>query len=115
VSRPFAPGSIARLWRGRAPAARSRAYERFLSSEILPELDEIPGYEGAYVLRRDAGPEVESLVLTLWRSLDAVRDLARPDYRRAVVAPEAQEFLSEYDEHADHHVVVDADRARGGG
>lgn len=82
-----------------------------MNREVFRELEEIPGYEGAYVLRRDDGADVEFLVLTLWRSLDAVRDFAGDDYERAVITPEARSLLSEYDEHAVHYVVVEADRS----
>jgi heme-degrading monooxygenase HmoA len=77
----------------------------------LPDLEQIPGYEGAYVLRRDDDDGVEFVVLTLWRSLDAVRDFAGDDYERAVVTPEARDLLSEHDERVVHYVVAEAVRS----
>ena len=45
---------IARLWHGWTTRENADAYEALLRSEVLPGIHRIPGYHGAYLLRRDA-------------------------------------------------------------
>ena len=102
---------IGRLWRGWASPDGAPAYEEHLRAATFPALARIDGHEGAYALRREAGSEVEFVVLTLWRSLDAVRAFAGDDYQVAVVPPEARRSLTRFDETVDHFEVA----VRGGG
>ena len=94
---------IARLWRGSAAdAANADAYQRHVTTQVLPALRGIDGHRGARVLRRDR----EFIVITFWESMDAIRRFAGADAERAVVEPEAQAVLSEYDERVSHYEVV---------
>jgi len=43
---------ITRLWRGWTATESADAYERFLLTELFPQMREIPGFLGADVLRR---------------------------------------------------------------
>ena len=97
---------IARLWRGTCAPADADAYEHHLRRATLPALREIAGYEGGYVLRREAGDGVDFLVLTLWASLDPIRAFAGDDYELAVVPPEAERLLARFDERAVHYDVA---------
>jgi heme-degrading monooxygenase HmoA len=97
---------IARVWHGTCGPADADAYEDHLRRATLPALREIRGYEGGYVLRREAGGGVDFLVLTLWASVDAVRAFAGDDYERAVVPPEAARLLVRFDERAVHYHVA---------
>ncbi len=95
---------IGRLWHGYTKPQNADAYERLLRTKILPGIHRIKGYQGAYLLRRDAQGEVEFITLTLWDSMDAVREFAVGDH--AVVPPEARELLSRFDEHSVHYDAV---------
>jgi len=44
---------IARHWRGWTKLENAEAYESLLKIKVLPQLSEIPGYGGGYVLRSD--------------------------------------------------------------
>ena len=97
---------IARLWRGvAADAASADAYQRHVTTSVLPELRRIAGHRGAKVLRRTEGNGTEFLVLTFWDSMDAIRRFAGADPERAVVEPEAQAVLSDYDDFVRHYEV----------
>jgi heme-degrading monooxygenase HmoA len=63
----------------------------------------IQGFEGAYLLRRVAGEEVEFVTVTMFTSLDAVRQFAGEDYETAVLHPEAVRLLSHYDPKSVHY------------
>jgi heme-degrading monooxygenase HmoA len=95
---------IARVWRGWTEAADANAYERFLRTELFPEVARLDGFGGAHILRRPAPDgEVEFVTLTLFDSLDAVRAFAGEDYETPVIEPEAQRLLSHYEERAVHY------------
>jgi hypothetical protein len=97
---------IGRLWRGQCSALKADAYEQHLRQTTLPDLSDIDGYRGAYVLRRQNGGRVEFVVLTLWNSLDAVRVFAGDQHVKAVVPPDAAMLLTSFDEEAAHYEIV---------
>ncbi len=99
-------GGILRLWKGRATAAKAADYVRHASQTVFPEVQSLPGHQGAYLLRRAAGNSVEFTVLTLWTSMDAVRGFAGPDPEKAVVEPAARAALSDFDENVTLYEVV---------
>jgi heme-degrading monooxygenase HmoA len=96
---------IARLWHGWARRENADAYEELLRGEVLPGITRIPGHRGAYLLRREAGDEVEFVTITLFESMDAVRAFAGDDVEAAVVPPAARELLSHFDERSVHYEI----------
>lgn len=94
---------IARLWHGWTTRENADAYEALLRGEVLPGIHRVPGYHGAYLLRRDAGQEVEFVTLTLFESWDAVRAFAGPDLEAAVVPPAARKLLARFDARSVHY------------
>lgn len=94
---------IARHWRGWTPRENAEAYERFLRERIFPQLQQIPGHRGVWLLRLDAGSEAEFVVLNLFESLEAVRKFAGEDYGGGVIEPEAKALLCRWDERAQHY------------
>jgi hypothetical protein len=98
---------IARIWHGWARPENADGYEALLRSEVLPGIDRIDGYSGAYVLRADVdgGERVEFVTVTLWETIDAIRAFAGEDYERAVVPPEARKLLERFDELSRHYTV----------
>ncbi|MFY9905603.1 MAG: YciI-like protein [Terriglobales bacterium] len=104
-------GTIIRMWRGRATAAKSRAYIEHVTMKVFPALAAIDGHRGAYLLRRAVDGEtqdgaIDFVVLTLWESMVAVRRFAGANPDKAVVEPEARAVLSSFDESVTHFEVV---------
>jgi heme-degrading monooxygenase HmoA len=98
---------IARLWHGWTTPDKADEYQELLEREVLPGIEaKTRGYEGVYVLRRDAGDEVEFVTLTLWESLDAVRTLVGDDYETAYVPAEARRVLARFDDRSVHYELV---------
>jgi heme-degrading monooxygenase HmoA len=97
---------ISRLWRGWTTVANADAYEHLLRTKILPGIHRVKGYRGAYLLRRNIPEGVEFATLTLWESLDAIREFAGEDYEVAVISPEARKLLSRFDQRSLHYETI---------
>jgi heme-degrading monooxygenase HmoA len=98
---------IARIWHGWTTPGNADAYESHLRGVVLPAIEQrIDGFRGVYLLRREAGEEVEFITVTLWDSLDAVREFAGDDYELAVVPEEARRLLSRFDERSAHYETL---------
>jgi len=103
---------IGRLWHGWTTRANAEAYETLLVSEVLPGIHRVPGYQGAYLMRRAAPDGVEFVTLTLFDSMDAVRAFAGEDYEKAVIAPEGRRLLSRFDDRSAHYEIVLSPQAK---
>ena len=96
---------IARHWRGWTKLHDADSYETLLKQKVLPELQEIAGYRGGYVLRNDGASEAEFVVVNLFDSLEAVKRFAGDDYATPVFEPEAKRLLSRIEPQATHYEV----------
>jgi len=96
---------IARHWRGWTKPADADSYERLLKETVLPQLKQISGYRGGYVLRHDGAEESEFVVINFFESLAAVRAFAGENYTVAVFEPEARRLLSRVEPEAMHYEV----------
>jgi hypothetical protein len=88
-----------------------RGLRRYFAGTLLPQLRELPGFAGAYLLRRDLGGDgtAELTAHTFWESPEAIRAFAGDDITVSVVEPEARAMLLDFDRTAAHRsVVVDA-------
>jgi len=103
---------IARIWRGYTKPEDAGAYEAMLKPELLPGIGEVRGYEGSYLLRRDAGDTVEFVTIMLWDSIDAIRAYVGPDYETSVIPEERRKYLSRHDAKAVHYEVASTHKSR---
>jgi heme-degrading monooxygenase HmoA len=100
-----------RTWSATAAGAGAADYSRYFAGTLLPELRKLPGFAGAYLLRRDLGGDgtVELTAHSFWESPEAIRAFTGDDITAAVVEPEAQAMLLSFDRTAAHRgLVVDA-------
>lgn len=97
---------ILRAWRGYAAPTNPDAYPHHLLHTVRPQLEQLAGFRGLYLLRRDTGPEIEYQVLTLWDSMAAIRQFAGEYPERAVVEPAAAAALVRFDREVDHYEVM---------
>jgi hypothetical protein len=58
------------------------------------------------ILRRDLGPGVEFVIVTRWKSMDAIRQFAGEIIEAAVVPSEVQAMMVEYDEVVTHYEIA---------
>jgi hypothetical protein len=100
-----------RTWAATASGTGAADYSRYFADTLLPQLRELPGFKGAYLLRRDLSEQdsAELTAHTFWESPAAIRAFAGDDISVAIVEPEAQAMLLDFDRTAAHRtVVVDA-------
>ncbi len=97
-----------RTWSAMAGAEGAGNYSRYFTGTLLPELRKLPGFEGAYLLRRDLDRNgtAELTAHTFWESPAAIRAFAGDDITVAVVEPEARAMLLDFDRAATHRSVA---------
>jgi heme-degrading monooxygenase HmoA len=100
---------IARVWSAKATQAQAPAYVEHLRTQVLPKVRALDGYAGALLLERPLTGEVEVVVITFWRSVEAIRGFAGSDLEAAVVAEEAAALLTQFDRRVLHYEVAVSD------
>jgi heme-degrading monooxygenase HmoA len=105
---PFCRGDhmIARIWHGYTKPEHADAYESMLKPELLPGISKVKGYRGSYLLRRDAGDEIEFITIMLWDSIDAIRAVAGADYETAVIPEERRKYLFRHQAKSVHYEIA---------
>lgn len=106
----LAQNLILRQWSARTSKEQWPRYRAYFSRKVLPDLRAVDGFLDATLFVRHTGEDVEILVETCWRSLDAIRAFAGPNLEAAVVSEEAVAMLTEFDGHARHYEVAVAGR-----
>ena len=84
---------IARIWRGRTPAARADEYARYLYEHGIRPLEEKA--LGVQMLREDRATESEFVTISYWESVEAMSRFAGSDPRRIHHLERDAEFLVE--------------------
>ncbi len=102
---------IARFWSAQTTPAQAPAYVDHLTAHVLPTVKKVPGYTGAMLLEREVAGAIEVLVITWWRSLEAIQGFAGADVEAAVVADEAAALLTQFDRRVRHYRLVVEDDA----
>jgi len=97
---------IARTWQGWASPATANDYQRHYESEVAEHLQEVAGFCGARLLRRQDGGEVLFTSITFFTSMDAVRAFAGPNHEQAVVEATARRALTRWNDRVTHHEVA---------
>jgi heme-degrading monooxygenase HmoA len=96
---------ISRHWKGIARPEEADNYVRHLREDTFPQLSAIEGFVEATILRRAVDQGVEFLIVTVWESMEAVRQFAGESTEVAVVPPVVQAMMVEYDAHVVHYEV----------
>jgi heme-degrading monooxygenase HmoA len=81
-------------------------YLDHFDENVLPELRRVSGYLGATVSLCRLESEIEILVETTWRSIEAIRDFAGPDLEAAVVADHPAALLTDFDRRVRHYEIA---------
>ncbi|NIM75224.1 MAG: hypothetical protein GTO21_00690, partial [Armatimonadetes bacterium] len=84
---------IARIWRGATEESKADEFIDYMLKTGVRDLRATEGNLGALVLRRVNHGHAEFLLISLWRSLDAIRRFAGDDIEKAVYYSEDKKYL----------------------
>jgi len=101
---------IVRMWHGRVPTAKARAYCDFLNARAIPDYRSVAGNLSVHILERREGPVTHFITMTFWESMAAINGFAGDDVQIAKYYPEDREFLLEYEPNVVHYEVVGQSR-----
>jgi heme-degrading monooxygenase HmoA len=102
---------IARIWDARTASQQAaRQYRDVFETEVLEHLSRVAGFRGAYLLGRKDRGFTAIRTLTLFESLEAVREFAGDRYERERVTPQARAALLDSDPAIQHFDVLTAPR-----
>jgi heme-degrading monooxygenase HmoA len=98
---------ISRHWKGVAKPEEADHYIHHLRNDTFPGLARMNGFIGASILRRSTGKGIEFLVVTTWRSIEAIRQFAGESVDVAVVPSVVQAMMVAYDREVVHYEIVE--------
>ena len=97
---------IARHWRRIAKSERASDYVHHCARKRSSK-SALPGFVNASILQRSIPAGVEFLIVTHWRSVDAIRAFAGDAIDTAVVPAQVREMLIDYDRNVQHFEVIE--------
>jgi heme-degrading monooxygenase HmoA len=98
---------ILRLWHGVTPSEKAQAFYEYIKQTGEPAYLRAPGNRGVMIISRPDGVNTEFLLLSLWDSIEAVKNFAGSDYERALYPfPRDREFLIKLEEKVEHFDVL---------
>jgi heme-degrading monooxygenase HmoA len=98
---------IARMWRAWTASWDADAYSAHLLTTTVPQLRKAPGNLATYLLRRADEDCTEFAILSLWRSMDAVRAMAGEDVEQVEPHPEDARFFVQFDPAVVHYEIAE--------
>ena len=97
---------VIRSWEGRSHPGAGAEYFTYLNETMIPAIRNVPGNQGVQVLRGVGAASDSFVVLTFWSDAASIEAFAGPDSEHAVVPPEAQALLADFDPRARHFDVI---------
>lgn len=98
---------ISRHWRGVAERSEADNYINHLRAETFEQLARIDGFIGASILKREVEQGTEFLVITRWKSMQAVERFTGPAADVAVVPTTVEAMMIEYERTVTHYEVIE--------
>lgn len=95
---------ILRIWRGYTTKSNADMYEKLLTTEIIPGIEQkkIKGYKRIQVLRRELAEETEFTTIMWFESIQSVIDFVGEEYETVYVPEKARKVLSRFDNKSVH-------------
>jgi len=98
--------AIARIWHGATPRSKRTEYLAYLKRTGMKDYSDTPGNLGASILVRDDGDRTEFVIISLWKSMEAIKAFAGEDTDRARYYPEDSRFLLELEPKVKHYKIA---------
>ncbi len=97
---------ITRIWHGRVPASKAKAYREFLNARAIPDYRSVDGNISVHILERTEGEVTHFITLTFWKDMQSIKAFAGEDAETAKYYPEDKDFLLEFEPKVVHYEVV---------
>ncbi len=97
---------IARMWHGRVPTAKAKAYREFLNARAIPDYQSVEGNISVHILERTEEDITHFITLSFWESMEVIHGFAGQDVEIAKYYPEDKDFLLEFELRVVHYEVV---------
>jgi heme-degrading monooxygenase HmoA len=97
---------IERHWKGITRVEEAENYINHLDHKTFPALLGIAGFIKATILKRPVDEGTEFLIVTVWNSVESIRQFAGEQAEAANVPQEARAMMVEYDSYAKHYEVA---------
>ena len=97
---------IERHWKGVVKPGEEHNYIQHLLQETFPKITSIDGFIRASILKRAVGEGTEFLVITIWKSLDIIKQFAGENIDVAVVPEVAQKMMVKYEKTVAHYEIA---------
>ena len=97
---------IERHWKGTAKPGEDKNYISHLLEDTFPQLSAMKGFVRASILNRPVDGGTEFLIVTVWESIEAIKQFAGETPETAVVPYVVQQMMVGYDNTALHYEVA---------
>jgi len=97
---------IARMWHGRVPTPKAKAYRDFLNARAIPDYQSVDGNISVQILERYESDITHFITLTFWKNMEVIKGFAGEEVETAKYYPEDEEFLLEFEPKVMHYDVV---------
>jgi heme-degrading monooxygenase HmoA len=97
---------ISRMWHGRVPTSKAKAYREFLNSRAIPDYRSVDGNISVHILERTEGEVTHFITLTFWKDMESIKAFAGEKVETAKYYPEDKDFLLEFEPTVVHYEVV---------
>jgi heme-degrading monooxygenase HmoA len=97
---------IERHWKGIAKSGEADHYIQHLLTDTFPRLATMTGFIRSSILKRTVDRGIEFRIVTVWDSLESVKQFAGETPGIAVVPSNVKKMMVEYDAFAYHYEVV---------
>jgi len=97
---------IARMWHGRVPTQKAKAYREFVNERAIPDYQSVKGNISVHILERQDGDVTHFITLTFWENMESIKSFAGQDVDAAKYYSEDKDFLLEFEPTVVHYEVV---------
>ncbi len=97
---------IARTWHGVVPKSKSEEYMEYLKKTGVTDYQKVQGNCGIFVFRREEKDRTHYLLLSLWESMESIREFAGEEVEKARYYPEDRDYLIELEPYVTHYEVL---------
>ena len=87
--------TIMRLWHGEVAIEKADEYEKFMIKKAAPDYSSVDGLLNLSFQRKNEKTKAHFLLVTIWDSLESIKDFAGAEPELAKYYPEDDHFLLE--------------------